>query len=390
MLKKWEHSIFQGGRTLIPPVTNLTVSALVVYWYSSDLWGGFINGLILVHFLSFLLMWGHKEPLMRRFSKNSGKIGAIWWKWLSSRSLLIGVAFLLLALFNDQKGVFEILFLIQVLHFFTHSFLPLLFFKQVFKQAFWVELISSIVYLVGVVIWKEQLSVEALLLLYGIHVLLKGLAYALLFWQEVKQVSFTFDQSVFKEGFPFLLTNLVGYLYMRVDVLFIRQFFDTGILGEYHIITNFLIQAVGLLMVFDAPIQKYIYRFTQKNYETLIIRAVGVGVLISTVVSLTLPFVLSIFYEIMVSKMMGFSFGFYVWASFVNFPIVYWFYKRRKEKWMLWMNCLGVVFHVIALSFVWEVASVETLIYAMTISKVTLTAVYFFLYLRCKRAWIQR
>ena len=74
---------------LILPIGNLVLSFLVTKFASVQLWGEFIEVLIIAQLGAHVVSWGNKEYLLREFSLRPAQISKIWQTSLISRGVLL-------------------------------------------------------------------------------------------------------------------------------------------------------------------------------------------------------------------------------------------------------------------------------------------------------------
>lgn len=348
MLNKIVNILSVGGRIYIPAILNLCISLIVVNWASFSLWGEYIGIVVYINLFSQLTFWGHREPLIRRLAKENNEKG-LWHTWLWTRTPLLFVPlFYFLAFYQFNTTLIVIIFTV-LLQYLSTSMISLIDFNKRFKIGLVGEVLPAFFVLVFLWYLKGGMTVEILLLSYAAQLFLKVVVYLILLHDLIFPFSIRFDWRLLKEGFPFFLALLGGFLNSRIDILFLEIIDNQTNLGKYHVLVNFLIQAQVIAGVMLIPKSRALYRLSNGSFKKLLTKWCGLGVLVSSFVAIILPFISLWFYRMPLSCEFSFAFFIFIFPSFPNQVFIYWCYRRRNDLRVVTMIYLGVLFQVILL-----------------------------------------
>ena len=369
--------ILSGGRTFLTPLLNFIVSALVVRYYSTSLWGEFIGLYVTINLFSAFLSWGHTEPLIRAFSQQVDNVSRNWYKWFWNRQILMLlplIYFLFICTINSYTYVILSLIFIQYV---SQSFQVLITFKKHFKSSFFIEVFAGVIYVLYIFLNKEGITLMVIFQGLILHFLFKISGYIILFWRLLKNVFVEYSLDVLKEGFPFFLVVFSGFLNSRIDVFFMQYFVLDDILGQYHVVMNFLIQGATLIGIVLMPISKYIYRLSYNSYTRLLQRMIFTGIFIGGIIGVGIPFVLKSVYLIDIGYELVMISVIYITVSFSNPVMIYYLFKHKKENKVLFMNYFGVSIHALLLFIFGRGGSVMDYLQIVCCVKLLMFGVYF-------------
>lgn len=349
MLTKISNILSVGGRIYIPAILNLCISLLVVNWTSFELWGEYIGIVVYINLFSQLTFWGHREPLIRRLAQVNGEKWA-WHTWLCTRVPLLLFPFFYFIGFYQCNANLTVILLSVVLQYLSSSMISLIDFNKRFKIGLIGEVLPAIFVLAYLWLLKGELSVHILLTSYASQLFIKGIVYVILLRDLIFPFSIRIDWKFLKEGFPFFLALLGGFLNSRIDILFLENVDNQTNLGKYHVLVNFLIQAQVIAGVMLIPKSRAMYRLSDKSFKKLLIKWCGLGVLVSGAVAVSVPFISLWFYQMPLSREFPLVFFLFIFPSFPNQVFIYWCYRRQNDMRVVAMNYIGVLFHLVLLS----------------------------------------
>lgn len=244
-------------RGLATPIFNFLIIIIGIQQFGKDNWGTVIHIAIWVSLLVFILNWGNKDYLIRKYSQNPAKIYYAFFSNLFSRSLLLPLALVFLCFFPTSIALTAIL-----LVFLTHCYLSLES-LVVYHQKFGAQLVAEIIgfgFVLGGIYFCETFTLLVFLQLYCFSFLVKTLYLftALKMWQVSKKFEFSIVQ--FSESLPFFLLGLSGMIYSKIDLYIVNSSLPSDIISDYQLITAafLMLQAVAGFII--APVNKQFYR----------------------------------------------------------------------------------------------------------------------------------
>ncbi len=383
-MKRLKHIFFVGIRTLLPAIANFVISALVVHHYSSSLWGAFIEFFILINLFNQLTFWGHREVSLRFMSSNPKTAVEVWGESLMTRLPILLIPVLYYIFCSQSVSIICTLIGIQCIYFVQQSAQTLLTYNRRFSADFWSELFANGVYVLFVLFIIDELNVTMMLFCHLLYIISKLLLTLVVLRKDLRQFKFQFNVRHYRDGALFMLILLGGFLNSRVDILFLSGTSNDSIVGDYHIVSNYLLQGATVAAFLLIPISKYLYRLSREQYVKLIRKMTLFGLLTGLLASVAMPYILLYIYKISTPTINLISFLLFVLCSFVNLPIIYWFYRIKKEKMVLLMNYIGVIMHLLLLWFYSADLYLWNVLLIIVASKVTLTILYLVLFQRSK------
>ncbi len=175
------------ANSLIVPFFGVFVSLLVVRLASVDLWGAFVDVMIVVQLVAHVVGWGNKEYLLRAFSFNPADLAQQWQTSLVTRLALFVPFVALFGLLGYpalQWALAVIWCLGQVLY---QSNDVLILYRKDFVYSIVVELVS-IGLLIAAVAWQgPRLTVNSLIAWFALTTWLKAGAFFFRFRSHTMQ-----------------------------------------------------------------------------------------------------------------------------------------------------------------------------------------------------------
>ncbi len=253
-------------RSFSTPLFTFLLSIIGIKYFGKQSWGEFIYINTWLILAAFILNFGNKEYLIRKFSKKPSKISAIFSQNLISRFILIIIVVPFFFLFSFKIALWSsvLIFLIYI----YQSFECLIIYYQKFKLQLIVELIGfSIITLY--IISNQNLDLEEFLLIICAVFLIKIMIIYISFKKEISFKSTRFSIEELKDLIPFFLIILSGFLVSKVDLLIINIYLSKENIAEYQIgITSFLmLQSLAYLIIL--PFNKHIYRLKNSTIKKI-------------------------------------------------------------------------------------------------------------------------
>jgi O-antigen/teichoic acid export membrane protein len=343
---------------LFLPLLSPLVSLLVIRLASAELWGGFVQVLLLVQLAAHVLVWGNKDYLLREFSRQPARIKAAWQSNLLTRLLLIGaVAPLALALgIPAPRAALLLLWLLASVIDQAHE--ALVVYHKAFVGQMLVDLGGLGLLLAGVLWRGGSLSLDALIGLFALVEVAK--AAALLLWRRplvFKRAALRIDPAYFRLALPFFLLGLSGMLQSRIDQYCVNLWLSRREVAHYQVYTNFLLYLQTMAALLLAPFLKGMYRLRPEVLLGMA-RRLLLGGLVGIVPAMAgLALILAGLYQIdlpLSTLLLG---GLSVLPTYYYSPIIYALYNAGRQSTVLRITVAAIAINLLfslALLPVWR------------------------------------
>ncbi len=338
---------------LLLPVFNPVIAWMVIRFASVELWGAFVNLMILVQFGAHVIAWGNREYLLREFSRTPAKIGEIWRTSLQPRFLLfVGFSTLLLFWrFPTLQWGLAVIWALSLA--WEQSYDVFILYKKDFRFELGMELLGTAVLAGGVYAQLPALRVEHLILWFTSANLVKIAGYTIRYRDYVRggrneeDKRFAVPWQFLVQALPFFLLGFSGMLQSRVDLYSVSYFLPAREVGQYQVFSNLMIYLQSLANFILIPFVKNLYRLPEETIRKISLRLFlfGLGVIVPALG--VVYFVLTRFYE------MEFPFSFYLFGGLFVLPIyfylptIYALYKTNQQNKVLGVNLAGSVLTLI-------------------------------------------
>jgi O-antigen/teichoic acid export membrane protein len=334
-------NVFRGA---VIPALNFLVVILGIKIHGKEAWGTLINIIIWISLMVFVLNWGNKDYLIRKYSKEPSRVYTTFYSNLFSRSLLLFISPVLLFLVPLPIALSGIL-LVALMHFYT-SLESLIIYHQKFKAQLFSEIIGFSIIIIGI-FGFASFSLLQFLQLYCLSVLIK-LVYmflALRLWKE--KITFAISLKQFSYSLPFFILGLSGMINSKIDLYLVNMFLPIDKISDYQLLTSAFLMLQALSVFITSPLNKTFYRSGNQTIEKL-------GSLFK---KLAIPFVLigSLFIWVILEKwvQLGLDLNLYIIGLLASLPAFYYvipilnLYKKHQEKKVLRFNIITAVFNTV-------------------------------------------
>ncbi len=337
---------YNGIRSILSPLISILFSFIVISYFSKELWGNFVEYLLLFFIASNICNWGSITYLMRAFSEKPKNMIQEWQQLFLAR-LPICFAFIVLIFFmyDIQNTLYLSIWLIGA--FIYNSFNAVIFYNRDFLKNIGIEIVSFLVLIYLIYFHKDQMSISVLIQIYAISLALKAVITVLLYFQFLYFKKLHFSLSILKISFPFFLLGISGFLYSRAD-LYVYSFFYSGtLLGEYQVISGLLIFSQSVVTILLFPYIKNIYRLPNESILRIKKLIATYGFLLNLIIIGCIYAVLRFFFDITLTPLQ------FCIAIFIGFPPylysihIFYLFKEKKEKVVLKINVLCLLLNLI-------------------------------------------
>lgn len=330
--------------SLLLPVFNVVVSFLVIRRASVELWGAFVNVMIVVQLAAHVVNWGNKEYLLRAFSQAPAGISRAWQTSLWTRLAVLAVLVVVVWFWGLPPGRTLLIIgwgLGQVL---VQSYDVLVLYRRDFLFAAAVEL-ARLAVMAGV-IWQQGplATVDTLIALFCGTYLAQAAA---LMWRFRRQ-TFTgalgrVDVRYFRLAFPFFLLGLSGMLQSRIDLYAVNFYLLPAQVGQYQVFINLMIYAQSVSAFVLLPFVKSLYRLQTRTILKIAVRLAGLGVLLLGPFLLLAHLALVYLYEFRLPPAMLAAGGLFILPIFAYLPAIYALYKDNRQTAVIGVNAVGIL-----------------------------------------------
>ncbi len=334
-------NVFRGAAI---PAFNFLVIVLGVKYHGKESWGTLINVVIWVSLMVFVLNWGNKDFLIRKYSKAPSKIYTIFYSNLFSRSLLLFIPLIFLFFFPLPIALSAIL-LVTLMHFYN-SFDSLIVYHQKFKAQLISEIIGFGIILIGIY-GLPSFGLLAFIQLYCLSYFIKlmYLFLTLKLWKEKIIVAISLDQ--FTDSWPFFVLGLSGMINSKIDLYLVNAFLSSGKISDYQLLTTafLMLQSVSVLIV--SPLNKTFYRSNIQITEKIRMVFKKLALPIVLIGTLGIWIVLEKWVQL------GLSWNIYMLGLMSSLPAFYYvipvlnLYKKHLEKKVLFSNIIAAVLNTL-------------------------------------------
>ncbi|MBI3941983.1 MAG: polysaccharide biosynthesis C-terminal domain-containing protein [Chloroflexi bacterium] len=332
---------------LILPVLNVVISILVVRLASVDLWGEFVQVLIVVQLGAHIISWGNKDYLLREFSQNPAQISRSWQTSLVTRGLLFA-GFLPVAVgmgFPVGQTTFILLWCLGTV--LDQACDVLILYRKDFIFAILVELAGMAFLVLAIVGWRQNLSQHLLITLFALANIGKGVV---LVWRfrrytlgEPPRMQGKLDLRFFRLALPFFLLGFSGMLQSRIDLYSVNYFLSRREVGQYQVFINFIIYLQSVSAFILMPFVKGIYRLPYEAVIKMAARLLLLGLALLGPALVSIHLLLQWVYRLDLTPDFLVYGGLFVLPTFCYLPIIYALYRLDKQSMVLKINVLGIV-----------------------------------------------
>ncbi len=329
-------------RQILISIFSMVIPFLVIHFSSKEIWGSFVGLFLYCLFAIQIINWGNKEYLLRKFSENPREINSCFPENIATRfPLVILFSLIGLALFPLTFGFWILIWLLG--RYFMHSTEVLLFYEKKFNASILIELISFGFFAVFFSLFKNDITVYWILVIFSLYQFLKGVLYLALFknWLLIK--NFTFKANFFKTALPFFILSILGFLGSKIDLYIVESLESKTITAEYQIINSLLVFCMSITALVYSPFTKLLYRNTNQIVDKTKNILAYLGLIIVPVSLLVIYFILELYLKV------NLKFYFYLIAFAYVYPCYVYgldiinLFKQHKEKSVVFILTTGVV-----------------------------------------------
>lgn len=330
---------------ILPMLSTLLLSLLIVKWFSISVWGNIVTLLVVQQIANGILSWGNKEYLQLELAKNPTAFSAHFSQLFLERLVLFALIVTGIYFSGLLDKAYFISFVLIVLGRFVNQSFDILIIKE--RRFLLMVFIDFILLIIQVsclffIKHKEIVSLSDLLTLFWLPLLLKGFFLFCIFRKSIQKKPFR--KLLLRNAFFFGMLALSGLIHSKVDVFVVSKLLDLENLGKYQIIMSFLWCIQSVSMFVSGPFVHNFYRLDEKAQvnSSKLLKTIGFIIVPVAVafVMLLLHFVFSIEVNLSISiASLVFSM-----ASFIYLPWIFQINQRKAEHRVLIINIAGTLF----------------------------------------------
>lgn len=333
-----------GLRTFVIPSTLFVISFLVVDGYGKAFWGEFIAQMLFINLTAHVLQWGNKDLLIRSFSNSPASLPKLFYSNFFTRSLFLIPAFAILLFISPNHGYFGWLVLWLTSQFIYQSAESLIVYSRRFGVQVIIDLISfSILFLF---VWQINLKApDELIFIFSIATAVKALGVLMALFPKPVKASVSFKELAL--GLPFFIIGFSGLIQSRVDQYIIALFCEQSVIGTYQIFLSAFILIQSFSSIIIVPFKKMLFRINAQTYNRFQLKVSLLGAVLVVAIGIIVSVILAFYYQLNI------DWKFYLvgillsYPPFVYVPIIFIYYRLKKEKEVIWVNYLGAGFNLI-------------------------------------------
>ncbi|MFT5251165.1 MAG: O-antigen/teichoic acid export membrane protein [Flavobacteriales bacterium] len=320
------------------PAFNFLIVVFGVKVFGKADWASLINVMLWVFFVTFMLGWGNRDHLLRKYSQEPGKIYHAFFSNFLSRCLLLPFALLLLLFFPIHISPWAILLVILT---FTYSSLSTL---VVYHQKFSAQLLAEIVafaIIFGSVFYVKTFDLETFLKIYTIAIAAKLvlLSVQMNFWKE--SFSATISIQEFKAGLPFFILGLSGWLMSKADIYVVDFYLEKSQLAEYQLFITAFLMLQALAAYMTIPFTKHVYRVSDEVVQKMKYKLYAAAFPLTILGGFAIWVVMEYFVKL------GFTYDYYIVGGLIALPCYFYtlnimeLMKNHKERTIIYISFFG-------------------------------------------------
>jgi len=317
------------------PAFNFLIVVSGVKIFGKTDWASLINVMLWVLFITFMLGWGNRDYLLRKYSEAPAKMYHAFFSNFLSRCLLLPFSLLLFLFFPTEIALWAIALVVLT---FTYSSLSTL---VVYHQKFGAQLlaeISAFGLIFGSVFYFENFDLETFLRIYTIAFTLKliVLSLQLNFWKESFSAKISIQE--FKAGLPFFVLGLSGWLISKIDIYTVDFYLEKSQLSEYQLLITAFLMLQALSAYITIPFTKHVYRVSEEVVQKIKYKLYMISLPLTILGGFTIWFVM----ENLV--VLGFSYEYYILGGLIALPSYFYtlnimeLMKNHKERTIIYIS----------------------------------------------------
>ncbi|WP_430410392.1 lipopolysaccharide biosynthesis protein [Kordia sp.] len=320
------------------PAFNFLIVVLGVKIFGKIDWASLIDVMLWVFFTTFMLGWGNRDYLLRKYSEEPAKMYHAFFSNFFSRCLLLPFSLLLFVFFPTVIASWAVA--LVVLTFAYTSLSTLVIYHQKFGAQLLAEIIGFAIIL-GSIFYIETFQLETFLQLYVVSFLVKFILLSLKLRLWKVSFSATISLQEFKAGLPFFILGLSGWLISKTDIYIVDLYLEKSQLAEYQLLITAFLMLQALAAYITIPFTKHVYRVSDEVVQKIKYKLYTVSLPLTTLGVFVIWFVMEYFVEL------GFGYEYYIVGGLIALPCYFYtlnimeLMKNHQEHIIIYISFLG-------------------------------------------------
>lgn len=325
------------------PLFGALISLEVIRRGSEAAWGGVVAVLVVIQLVASVVGWGHRDFLLREFSRAPARLGERWRSSLATRLALFALLAIpaLWAPWPGERIVGALLWCLAMIG--VQAMEPLIVYRRDFLFAAAVEIGGS-TFVLGLVWSAHDPPTPSRLVAW--FALATWAKLAALVWRHRRSAlgaGWRLDLSFFTGALPFFLLTVTGMLQSRADLLAATWLLDATQLARYQVLLNMLVLVQSGSAFLVAPWTRALYRARQRSLVALARRQLVAGLGIVTLALPAIHLVLARLYRIEVPAGILALGGAMVLPCYYYVPRVYELFRHGRQATVVRVSALAAL-----------------------------------------------
>jgi len=355
------------------PVFNFLIAIFGIKFFGKEDWGTLINVLLWVFFIVFLIGFGNKEYLIRKFSKSPSDMNRDFYFNFFSRSLLLPLSLVFFFYLSFQEALFSV-FLVILIHCYN-SLGSLVVYQQKFGLQFVADTLGSLIIIGGVFYFKKfdtLLFLKIYCLAYATRLLY--LISGLKLWKENVFLQVSHREII--KMWPFFTIGFSGWVVSKLDIYLVGYYLPKEILSEYQLLITAFLMLQALSAFITVPFTKHIYRLP----DSTVVKIQKKIYLLAIPLVVTGSFAIWVLMEKIVK--LNLDFEYYFLGCIIALPSYYYvldvikLLKTHEEKKIILINSFGGVLNLILIFIFIEPYGMYGVLISVCISQWSILLLY--------------
>ena len=331
------------AQTLGLPAAGVVVSLLAVRTAGITTWGAFVGALVLVQLAAQIANFGARDHLLRAFSREPAAIAAIWQRNVATRALLLPSGPLLFLVFGASpvRAAWMTAWLLAL--FIAQSHDAPVVYRRAFGFALGVELGGTLATVALILLVGSALSVDTLIVAFALVAWAKAVALALRFGViRARGWLRAVDLGEFRRSWPFFVLTFTGAVQSRVDLYAVAALLPATEVGQYQVLTTFVLLGQAMSSALLAPVTPSLYRITRAAVLSSAARLLAVGVPLTLAAAVVTWLALELLYGIQLPAAVLALAWVAMLPAYLYLPLVYLCFREGRERFVVAANILGI------------------------------------------------
>lgn len=327
--KRIQPILLNALNNLLPPLSSIFISLVVVRLSSIGLWGEYARFILLITFLTQIAAWGNKEYLAREFSKTPGQITILWNESIAARSLLLLPLSFFVLMLPTSFAVRICLLFILLLRFILQSYDSIIQYKRIYS----LRIVSELFYITAfslTVILSVNLTIIGLLMITVLLDLVRTILVAALTKLYYKPSLARTSVAYLKKSFLFSLLMFTSLMASRIDQVNAALVLSASEMGTYQILMNFLLILQASSYFVLQPFTKNLYRLPLVTIKKIAWKLFLLGIPLGLMGIAIIKNLLLFFYHIDIDQSLLWSGYLFVLPMFYYCPYIFYLYKTER------------------------------------------------------------